>query len=446
MDLADFASIANDLKLVRMIALTAIAALICVSVAVDAAAQNGSLTTASSSATPVNAQDQPAPPPITAGWRDGFYVQSEKGDFRLQIGLLAHADGRFALADSDHAVNDTFLIRRLRTYLRGRISQHFEFYINPDFALGTLTLQDAYVDTIFAPAFRLRIGKAKTPFGFERLQSASNLLFYERALPTAIAPNRDVGIQVLGDLAGGVISYLAGVGNGVPDGGSVDSDVNDGKDVSGRLLVRPFIKNTTLPLRGLGLALSGSAGPQSASIPLPTYRTVSLQQLFFSYVGATADGVRTRYSPQVFYYHKRFAGWWEYVHSGLPLRKGEVSEDVGHGAWQIAGSFVLTGEDATDSAAGIRPKANFDFGAGHWGALQMAARYHALKVDDRAFAAGLPMAESSRKAEAWTVGLNWYLTPNFKYIFNFERTVFDDDADGARKPENAVVFRTQVYF
>jgi len=28
----------------------------------------------------------------------------------------------------------------------------------------------------------------------------------------------------------------------------------------------------------------------------------------------------------------------------------------------------------------------------------------------------------------------------------FERTVFDDDPDGLRKPENALVFRTQVAF
>ena len=55
-------------------------------------------------------------------------------------------------------------------------------------------------------------------------------------------------------------------------------------------------------------------------------------------------------------------------------------------------------------------------------------------------------AGSSRKAEAWTLGLNWYLTQNFKYVVDFERTVFDGDADGPRKAENALVFRTQVNF
>jgi phosphate-selective porin OprO/OprP len=112
----------------------------------------------------------------------------------------------------------------------------------------------------------------------------------------------------------------------------------------------------------------------------------------------------------------------------------------------VAGSFVLTGEAATDAGAGVRPGAAFDFGYGGVGAFQVAARYHTLKVDDRAFTLNLATAGSSRKAESWTVGVNWYLTSNFRYVVNFERTVFDDDPDGPRKAENAFVVRTQVNF
>ena len=60
---------------------------------------------------------------------------------------------------------------------------------------------------------------------------------------------------------------------------------------------------------------------------------------------------------------------------------------------------------------GVRPARNFDFGNGHSGAFQIAARYHTLKIDDRAFTSAWPAPGSSRKAEAWTAGLNWYLTP-----------------------------------
>jgi len=389
--------------------------------------------------------EAPTLPPVVAG-QDGFAVQSANGDFRLQMGLLVHADGRFGLDDSNHAVVDTFAFRRLRPYLRGRFSRRFEFYFNPDFAGGTLVIQDAYVDVVFAPAVRVRAGKGKTPFGLERLHSASNLLFFNRALPTALAPNRDLGIQVLGDISGGTISYLLGAMNGVTDGGSSDIDTNDSKDVSGRLVARPFNKLATSPLKGLGLAISGSTGSATGAAALPSFRTQSLEQSYFSYAGAEADGTRTRFSPQAFYYYKAFGGFGEYVHTQTPVRKGLVREEISHDAWQLAASYVLTGETATDAGIGVRPRANFDFGNGNFGAFQIAARYHMLKVDDRAFTLGMAAPGSSEKADGWTVGLNWYLTGNFRYTFNYERTVFDGDPDGSRKAENGFVFRTQVNF
>ena len=399
-------------------------------------------------ASSAQAQGTSAPAAQTAGWRDGFFIQSDNGDYRLQVGALVHGDGRFALGSNAEtaAVTDTFLIRRLRPYLRGRLARNFEFYLNPDFAGGTVVLQDAYVDTVFAPAFRVRVGKAKTPFGLERLQSVSNIVFFERALPTSLVPNRDVGVQVLGDISGGLVSYAAGVMNGVTDGSSADLDANDGKDLAGRIVVRPFAHGGTPSLRPLTVGLAGTWGEQDGAGALPNYRTALLFQSFFSYSGAVADGERSRYSPQLFYNYKSFAGLVEYVHNQLPISKGGVTDDIGHDSWQVAGSWVLTGEAATDGSTGIRPRANFDFGAGHPGAFQVAARYHVLKVDDRAFALNFATAGSSRKAEAWTLGLNWILTSNFKYVVNFERTVFDDDPDGPRKPENALVFRAQVAF
>ena len=395
------------------------------------------------------AQAPPAAPPrITAG-QDGFAIESANGDYRLQIGLFVHGDGRFALDDENGAVVDTFAVRRGRPYLRGRVARRFEFYFNPDFAGGTLVVQDAYIDTIFAPAFRVRVGKGKTPFGMERLHSASNMLFMERALPNALVPNRDVGVQVLGDIKGGLVSYLGGVMNGVADGGSADVDTADGKDVSGRFIVRPFNNlAATHAARGLGLGLSGSAGSAAGTAALPTLRTQILQQTFFTYNtagGAAADGTRTRYSPHAWYFNGPFGGWAEYVHTSTPVRRGTVAEDVASDAWQAAGSWVLTGENATDSANGVRPRNNFDFGSGHWGAFQVAARIHHLTVEESAFALGLAAPGASGTADAWTVGLNWYLTGNIRYELNFERTVFDEDPDGPRHPENALGFRMQLY-
>jgi phosphate-selective porin OprO/OprP len=383
---------------------------------------------------------------VLAG-QDGVAIESGNGEFRLQIGLLAQADGRFAAEDEAEAVNDTFALRRLRPYLRGRMTRRFEFYLNPDFAGGTPVVQDAYVDTIFSPAFRLRAGKGKHPFGMERLHSASNLLFLDRAFPTALAPNRDLGIQVLGDLNGGMVSYQAAVMNGVADGGSTDADTNDGKDITARIIVRPFTQRAASPFRGLGFALAGNTGRQSGTAPLPSLKTQTILQPYFSYAtGVAASGRRVRYSPQLFFFRGPFGGWGEYVRTEIPVARNGVADDISHEAWQVAVSWVLTGESATDAGAGIRPRAIFDPPTSHWGALQIGVRVHQLTVDQAAVDLGFAAAGASRKVQAWTVGLNWYLTSNVKYVLNFERTVFDDSRDGARQPENAIAFRTQLNF
>jgi phosphate-selective porin OprO/OprP len=375
----------------------------------------------------------------------GFALQSPNGDFQLRVGVLAQADGRFALSDGRERVVDTFLMRRLRPSFRGRIARRFEFVINPDFAGGTLVVQDAYLDTVLSPAFRIRVGKAKAPFGLERLHSAAHVLFVERALPTTLVPNRDVGVQVLGDLAGSVISYQGGILNGVADGGSADADTTDSKDVAGRVLIRPFAKRAAAgALRGVAFGIAATAGKQSGAGALPAIRTSSLQQTIFAYTGAAAAGTRTRYSPQASYVYKSFNAFAEYVQTMMPVASLTTRAGVTHRAWQIAGSFVLSGEAATDGSSGVRPRTNFDVENGHWGAVQLAARYHRLDIGDTAsrFAA----AGSARQAEAWTLGVNFYLTPNIRYIVNAERTVFDGNTNTARPPENAFVFRSQVNF
>jgi len=103
----------------------------------------------------------------TAGWSDGFVVQSATGDYRLQIGLLLQADGRFSLDDESEVVVDTFGIRRLRPYLRGRVAQHFEFYVNPDFANGTLVVGSPPVASGLSPTAdrRLETTSVTTPPG-----------------------------------------------------------------------------------------------------------------------------------------------------------------------------------------------------------------------------------------------------------------------------------------
>jgi phosphate-selective porin OprO/OprP len=376
---------------------------------------------------------------------DGFVIQSGSPEYRIRLGGYAQADGRFYSGDADGVATNNFLMRRARPIVQGTVGRYFDFYLNPDFGQGQVVLFDAYLNVRPSSKLQLRIGKFKPPVGLERLQSASSIMFVERALPTALVPNRDLGAQVHGELGAGIASYAVGVFDGAVDGALIDTDTNDGKDVAGRIFFQPFARGGSTALKGLGLGFSATTGKQLGA--LPSFRSGG-QVAFFSYVtGAAADGTRTRFSPQGSLYSGPVGFLAEYVRSRQQVRRATDVARIENEAWEVSGSVVLTGEAA--SASGVRPRRSFDPAKGTWGALELAVRLNRLNVDGAAFSRGFAdSTRSAREARAWAVGLNWYLNRNVKYVVDYERTTFTGGAAAGadRRPENAILIRSQVAF
>jgi phosphate-selective porin OprO/OprP len=382
----------------------------------------------------VQAQDSAdsTPPPFSVRWADGLSIESPDGNTKFQVGGLLQIDGRFDVDDPTSTVANTLVLRRIRPIFQGRVWKIFEFRLMPDFGLGTTVIYDAWIDAKLSKGFWVRAGKDKTPLGYEQLLSDYAIVFPERTLVTDLVPNRDVGLQVRGEVAGGHVAYIGGVFNGVPDGNNGDVDTNGAKDVAGRLTVSGG--------PGLGVAVAGTAGRQNGV--LPTFKT-GLQRTFFAYTnGAVADGQRSRVSPAGFWYYKSVGAFAEYARSTQGVTKGATHGDIANSGWEVTGLWVVTGEPATERGV-LTPSKPYSPGNGQWGALQVAARYGSLTIDEQAFALKMAAAGSSRIAKAAGVDATWYPTPNIKYVFSYERTVFDENSNGPRKPENALVFRIQ---
>ena len=387
------------------------------------------------------APQTPSTPPITAGWQDGFVVQSANGDNRIVLGATIQADGRFSF-DEPPPITSTFSIRKARPTLSGRVAKYFEFKLTPDFGNGTTTVFDAYVDVRFTPRFRVRSGKDKTPVGYELLQGDAYLLFPERALASSLVPNRDVGFQAIADPSP-KLSFSGGIFNGVPDGAnsSTDVDTNGSKDLAGRITWEPFrnAANNAGRVNGLGFQIGGSVGSQAG--PLPSFRT-SVGQVYFAYAtGTAAAGDRRRVTPAVFYYYKSLGAFAEYMRTTQEVSRTGKNYDLTNDGWDVTGSYVLTGEPTSDR--GVRPAHPFDPSAGQWGALQIVARYSELQFDPVTFEHGLAASAASGKAAAFAVGANWYPATVMKYYVMLERTKFSDGAS-ARPAEHILIFRVQL--
>lgn len=389
--------------------------------------------------------------PVVAIGEKGLAVTSPDQQFDLKLRGTVHADGRFFIDDDALPQNDTVLFRRIRPSLEGTLGPLLAFRLTPEFAGDGATIVDAYVDVKFDPTATLRIGKVKGPIGLERLQSASGIAFIERGFPTELAPNRDIGVQLQGELAKATVGYSVGIYNGAPDGrDSPASNPDDEFELAARVFFEPW-KHAANALSGLGFGFAASSGDKNGTgnNVLPRYRTPGQVQ-FFNYRSAVAaDGRHTRWSPQAYYYRNAFGLLAEYIESKQALLlPGETPAraELTNTAWQLAASWVLTGENASYRGV-VKPDAPFAFDGG-WGALELAARYGELEIDDAVFPVFADPNSVARRARAWGLGVNWYLTGNLKLVLNHTHTSFDGGAaSGAdRAVEKTIFTRAQITF
>ena len=415
-------------------------------------------------------------PTAAAQWGPkGLSIASADGSTVLRLGALVQADGRYFVDDAAPSTANTWLLRRVRPILQGTLDDIYDFKLMPDFGGGKTIVQDAFVSARFRPWLVLTVGKFKPPVGLERLQSAADNRFIERALPTDLVPSRDIGVQLGGDLAGGRINYSVGVFNGVADGTSSDNNPtpdfsNDGKgDVAARIFMRPFLLSGEPALTGFGFGIAGTyvhAAGSPANTLLASYKTPG-QQSFFSYSsnsaatqtqpalnnGTYAHGERLRLAPQLYYYVGPVGLLGEYtrVRQGVARVNGAVTRSalLTNSAWQAQLSWLLTGE--RESFGGVSPNAPFGVGKPGWGALELVARAQELALDTQAFAGGsnsfARLTSSAQRARAVGLGVNWYLNRNLKWMLDYELTRFKGGAIGGDRPDEKALFtRFQLAF
>ena len=417
------------------------------------------------------AGDEPPAPPVTstevksivqdeikkqkplAGWKDGFFLESPGGDFKMKLRGYVQANARWFPNTSGDTGVSSFYLRRVRPIIEGTMFKYFDYRIMPDFGgtggtTITTSIQDAYADVKYFPYARFRAGKFKEPFSLERLQSGADLLFIERSISNALAPNRDVGFMLHGDVFGnGLLEYQLGIFNGVVDGGSTDGDANSDKDFAGRFFVHPFVTTDWDFAKSFGVGFAGTYGNDSDDpIDGTRVRTDGLSTIYRIASGTVGNGIHSRWSPQFYYYWGPFGMMGEYIWSNQAGKltdeedgtttKGRFTNDGGF----LQASWVLTGEDA--SYKRVVPLDNFDPVNGRWGAFEAAVRASTVGLGSAAFDNGLASRSSSvTNATAYTVGLNWYLNNAFRFQLNYTRTVFSDliKIDGAQRSREDVI-------
>lgn len=355
----------------------------------------------------------------------------------------------------------TFLNRKTRLDTVAIFDHLVGFRYQVELGSTGYAIQDAYAFIKADPALQFQAGKFKVPIGLERLQNDTDNLFVERALPTDLVPNRDLGAEVTGSPWNGV-NYAVALTAGTPDNytpnNADDQSLTTGKELSGRVFLTPF-KGEDSFLQDLGFGISGnwSWNVNWNTNAFSNYFVTSLgQQQFFAYrTGVGPQGDFYHWSPQLYYSNGSFGLLGEYVQAIQDVGTSTATAvDLTHQAWQLAGSWVIGGKASYLGAIADKP---LDLRKGQWGALEVAVRVHQLTLDPKAFntasATNLAATNSAQQATAYGAGLNWIFNPHFKLVFDWEETDFVEGAQvpgtkalASLLPEDVFTVRAQANF
>ncbi len=386
---------------------------------------------------PAEAQhEQEKASPLTAGWTGSHpYIRSADGDFTMQFGGRMQFDWRSHTGEVTPA--GTFLIRRAWLEAEGQLFKHYEYKVQADFAeVGTTLLRDGFLNINYIKPFQVKFGQFKAPFSQEQSQSSKYMDFVERSSVNNLAPGRSQGLMIHGEVTDGVFQYDLGAFNGR---GVLLRATATTPETFLRLRFTPFKKGGGPIPKNFSFGGAVSQGRNRGGLNFGG-RTASRSITFFDRV--PVNGKVQRANGEFWWNHRNFSLRGEYVQTnqfreGLDAGSGNLPGVVGKG-YLLQASYLLTGEEK--GRRGIGPRSAFLGDKGGLGAWELAFRYENLQMHD---------AFNPNRHEAYTFGLNWWLTKFVRYQSNFILERFKDPSRAptpGKRDHFSFLSRMQVIF
>ncbi len=380
----------------------------------DSDFRNGHDSDRASEAPPAASQPDPKaqkPAPLLAGWNGRHFVlRSVDGNFETNITGYAQLDFR-GYQRGNHPPN-TFLIRRARLGLEGKVMRDFDFKIEGDFSdTASTLLRDFYVRFHRADGLQLTFGQFRLPYSQEEIRPDAVQDFVERSLVNNLAPSRSPGLMVSGVLHKGVFEYQMGAFNG--RGLLANNNVGT-PETTVRLRFTPWKNSGSLWTKGFTFGGTYSMGRNAINGTSVRGQTESRSFTFFTPETVSGPIIRTNGELTWTIGPAAIRGEYDQV--------DQFRNRLGPGGTNLPGlvakgymgqfTYLMTGEDKTDSAA-VAPQHPFfadEKGRRGFGAWELKFRYSSLQLDDR--------TPKSNRAQTIYTGVNWYLNNFVRYVLD----------------------------
>ena len=368
------------------------------------------------------AAQTPTKPVSLPGTYDRGYLvfQSADSAFRYWLDGRLQVDGAVYTNHDNKLANGTE-VRRARFGVKSDLYRDWHAELDVDFTGNAIEMKDMWLGYQGFANTLIKGGNFKEPFSLETLTSSKQITFMERSYADNFSPDRNIGLAVVrwGD------NWQTTVGAFGQTAGSPDASAqSEGYGLTGRFTFAPLHDEENV----VHLGLAASRRTPNAGLP------------------ADADQMRFRARPETYVSAARFlttgkiknVNYTTYYNGEMALMHGPASFQAeytgvgvhrlgtlpvaGFGGGYVFASYMLTGE----SKEYLVSEGEFDRvhprSAG--GAWEVAARVSTMNLND--FDTGVGIAGG--RATNVTLGVNWYINTNFKWVLNVVRVLNDNNA------------------
>ena len=385
---------------------------------------------------------------LDAESQDGFLViESPKSDYKIWFDnrIQFDADAFFGAPEWADPIGNGVSIRRARFAIKAQVDKNWYGEFDMDLADGLVELKDAIVRFTGIPNLELQAGNFKENFSIQRNSSSRYLMFMERPMVcSALAPSRHLGVNAKYDnpWIWASAGFFAQEGAGSEEitnvqdnnkdfGRGISFKNNTGYAVTTKLVLRPLCKLDNASLH-IGAAYSYRTTLLSAATgEWGTYRASARNSTSINRKKYLDTNNLKGYDHNNLW-TVELAGHWggfrfegAYIGDNVVLKDNNTVTKLNLGGWYVqAGYLLFGGKQRYDSKGAKYTRAER---GQKWGDLELCARYEFCDLNAPA------QKVYGGSAEAYTVGLNWWVTNNVRMQLNYQYNNNDRYANGKDK-------------
>jgi phosphate-selective porin OprO/OprP len=380
---------------------------------------------------------------------DGLNCVAITGRIHFDAGAYSYSPK--SAATLPQSVNDGINARRARLGLIGTYNKDWEYGIVFDgggTTDGQVVLNVAYVAYKGIKGMVIQGGYIDVPYTLEQATSSNNTLFLERSTAQVLATNIAAG-DSRSAFGGQVFDKHYWVGayvTGPTTGAGVNHSQPQPLGATFRAVGVPINNDISTVLVGFdALYLAETGGVTNNTLGLSDRIEVRIDPSTNALLNTgTMAFVNSAHvlSGEAAVKYGSFLASGEYFNYNVQRANGlgDLSFEGGYGQ----ASYVITGEQhkystSSGSFGGVAPARPVNFATGDLGAWELAVRYTYANLNDLNIRGG--------ELQNTTVGLNWYVNNNMRFMFNWiHGTVDKFNTAGVNTGADYDVFamRTQV--